>query len=308
MSPSTTPEPWSARCWPRGSGTAASPRGWRRRCLRRWCTTPRATRSPPRWWTTPSSLPPSCPASSCWPARPPRPSTRWGSGGSARPERSAPPRPRRTPSSTRSATSASATSTCRPRRPGSGPRSAQRERAGGASECHHDRQRRPDRGRGAGPHPAGAFPARRGRPHRGQRRLRHQFLRGVHGAAGRAGGEVVHPAGRRGGRFGGESDSDREAARVIPAPFTYQRAGSADEALDLAAGGGEDAKFLAGGHSLLPLMKLRLAVPEILIDIGRLRELRYVRDDDGHIAVGALSTHHDLATSGLLDRELPLLP
>src|SRR5258708_33328332 len=54
-------------------------------------------------------------------------------------------------------------------------------------------------------------------------------------------------------------------------------------------------------------MKLRLAVPEILIDIGRLRELRYVRDDDGHIAVGALSTHHDLATSGLLDRELPLL-
>ena len=94
---------------------------------------------------------------------------------------------------------------------------------------------------------------------------------------------------------------------MIPAPFTYQRAGSADEALDLAAGGGEDAKFLAGGHSLLPLMKLRLAVPEILIDIGRLRELRYVRDDDGHIAVGALSTHHDLATSGLLDRELPLL-
>jgi aerobic carbon-monoxide dehydrogenase medium subunit len=94
---------------------------------------------------------------------------------------------------------------------------------------------------------------------------------------------------------------------VIPAPFTYQRAGSADEALELAADGGEDAKFLAGGHSLLPLMKLRLAVPEILIDIGRLSELRYIRDDDGHIAVGALSTHNDLATSGLLARELPLL-
>jgi carbon-monoxide dehydrogenase medium subunit len=94
---------------------------------------------------------------------------------------------------------------------------------------------------------------------------------------------------------------------VIPAPFTYQRAGSVDEALGLAADGGDDAKFLAGGHSLLPLMKLRLSVPETLIDIARLRELRYVREDDGHIAVGALSTHNDLATSGLLARELPLL-
>lgn len=94
---------------------------------------------------------------------------------------------------------------------------------------------------------------------------------------------------------------------MIPAPFTYQRAGSVDEAVGLAADGGEDAKFLAGGHSLLPLMKLRLAVPEILIDIGRLGELRYVRDDDGHVAVGALSTHNDVATSGLLARELPLL-
>src|SRR5260370_9238033 len=94
---------------------------------------------------------------------------------------------------------------------------------------------------------------------------------------------------------------------MIPAAFTSQRAGSVDETLELAAEGGEDAKFLAGGHSLLPLMKLRLAVPEILIDIGRLRELRYVRDDGDHVAVGALSTHHDLATSGLLARELPLL-
>jgi carbon-monoxide dehydrogenase medium subunit len=94
---------------------------------------------------------------------------------------------------------------------------------------------------------------------------------------------------------------------VIPAPFTYQRAGSVDEALSLAADGGEDAKFLAGGHSLLPLMKLRLAVPEILIDIGRLRELRYIREEDGHIAVGALSTYSDLVASGLLARELPLL-
>jgi len=84
---------------------------------------------------------------------------------------------------------------------------------------------------------------------------------------------------------------------VIPAPFTYQRAGSVDEAISLAAQGGDDAKFLAGGHSLLPLMKLRLSVPEALIDIGPLRELSYVREDDGHIAVGALTCHHDVANS-----------
>ena len=94
---------------------------------------------------------------------------------------------------------------------------------------------------------------------------------------------------------------------MIPAPFTYQRAWSIDEALELVARGGEDAKFLAGGHSLLPLMKLRLAVPEVLIDIGRLGELSYIRDDGNHIAVGALTSHHDLATSGLLASALPLL-
>jgi carbon-monoxide dehydrogenase medium subunit len=94
---------------------------------------------------------------------------------------------------------------------------------------------------------------------------------------------------------------------LIPAPFTYKRAWSVDEALDLAAQNGEEAKFLAGGHSLLPLMKLRLAVPEVLIDIGRLRELSYVRDDDSQILVGALTTHDELARSGLLASELPLL-
>jgi carbon-monoxide dehydrogenase medium subunit len=94
---------------------------------------------------------------------------------------------------------------------------------------------------------------------------------------------------------------------LIPVPFTYQRAWSVDEALELAARGGQDAKFLAGGHSLLPLMKLRLAVPEILIDIGRVRELSYIRDDGSHIAVGALTSHHDLARSGLLALDLPLL-
>ena len=94
---------------------------------------------------------------------------------------------------------------------------------------------------------------------------------------------------------------------MIPASFTYKRAATVDEALDLAAEGGEDAKFLAGGHSLMPLMKLRLAVPETLIDIGRLGELSYVREADGHIAVGALSCHDDLARSDLLRSTVPLL-
>jgi aerobic carbon-monoxide dehydrogenase medium subunit len=94
---------------------------------------------------------------------------------------------------------------------------------------------------------------------------------------------------------------------VIPAPFSYRRAGSVDEALALVAAGGDDAKFLAGGHSLLPLMKLRLAVPATLVDIGRLRELSFVRDDGDQIAVGALTTHHDVATSGVVATELPLL-
>jgi carbon-monoxide dehydrogenase medium subunit len=87
---------------------------------------------------------------------------------------------------------------------------------------------------------------------------------------------------------------------LIPVPFTYQRAWSVDEALELAIRGGEDAKFLAGGHSLLPLMKLRLAVPEILIDIGRIRELSYIHDEGHHIAVGALTSHHDLALDATL--------
>jgi aerobic carbon-monoxide dehydrogenase medium subunit len=94
---------------------------------------------------------------------------------------------------------------------------------------------------------------------------------------------------------------------LIPAPFTYKRAFSVDEALDLAAQDGDDAKYLAGGHSLLPLMKFRLAVPEVLIDIGRLGELRYVREQDGHIAVGAATSHDEVARSGLLASELPLL-
>jgi aerobic carbon-monoxide dehydrogenase medium subunit len=94
---------------------------------------------------------------------------------------------------------------------------------------------------------------------------------------------------------------------VIPAPFTYRRAGSVEEALSLAAEAGEDAKFLAGGHSLLPLMKLRLAMPTDIIDLGRVGELSYIRDEGDRIAIGALTRHHDVENSELLGRDLPLL-
>ncbi|MBI2710003.1 MAG: xanthine dehydrogenase family protein subunit M [Actinobacteria bacterium] len=94
---------------------------------------------------------------------------------------------------------------------------------------------------------------------------------------------------------------------MIPAPFDYARAGSAEEALSLLTEHGEDAKLLAGGHSLLPLMKLRLAQPSVLIDVGRLRDLSYIRDAGDHIAVGALTRHHDLETSDLLETEAPIL-
>jgi carbon-monoxide dehydrogenase medium subunit len=94
---------------------------------------------------------------------------------------------------------------------------------------------------------------------------------------------------------------------MIPAAFDYQRATSADEAISLLADGGDDAKLLAGGHSLLPLMKLRLASPSLLIDIGRLRDLSYVRDAGDHVAVGALTRHRDLETSDLLRKEVGIL-
>jgi aerobic carbon-monoxide dehydrogenase medium subunit len=87
---------------------------------------------------------------------------------------------------------------------------------------------------------------------------------------------------------------------VIPARFEYVRAGSVDEVLTALAEHGDDAKVLAGGMSLLPLMKLRLATPAVLVDAGRLAELSYVREADGEIAIGALTRHRDLETSALL--------
>jgi carbon-monoxide dehydrogenase medium subunit len=94
---------------------------------------------------------------------------------------------------------------------------------------------------------------------------------------------------------------------MIPAPFDYIRASSVEEAIRLAGEHGDDAKFLAGGHSLLPLMKLRLAQPAVLVDIGRISELSYIRDAGDHIAIGALTRHRDVETSPILAEHAPLL-
>jgi carbon-monoxide dehydrogenase medium subunit len=94
---------------------------------------------------------------------------------------------------------------------------------------------------------------------------------------------------------------------MIPAAFDYVRADSADQAVALLGEHGDDAKLLAGGHSLLPLMKLRLATPSVLVDVGRLTDLSYIRDDGDHVAVGALTRHHDLEHSDLLRAQAPLL-
>lgn len=94
---------------------------------------------------------------------------------------------------------------------------------------------------------------------------------------------------------------------MIPAAFDYKRASSAAEAISLISQYGSDAKFLAGGHSLLPLMKLRLAQPAMLIDIGRVKDLSYVKDAGNHIAIGALTQHMDVENSKVLHEHAPLL-
>ncbi|RMF56330.1 MAG: xanthine dehydrogenase family protein subunit M [Calditrichaeota bacterium] len=94
---------------------------------------------------------------------------------------------------------------------------------------------------------------------------------------------------------------------MIPAKFDYVRASSVDEALNLLREFGDDAKVLAGGHSLLPSMKLRLSTPAKVIDIGKLDELKYIKDEGDVIAIGAGSTHRDIATSSELSSKAPLL-
>ena len=87
---------------------------------------------------------------------------------------------------------------------------------------------------------------------------------------------------------------------MIPAAFEYKRASSADEAISLISQYGDEAKFLAGGHSLIPLMKLRLAQPTMLVDIGHVKDLSYIKDAGDHIAIGALTRHMDVEKSPVL--------
>jgi carbon-monoxide dehydrogenase medium subunit len=94
---------------------------------------------------------------------------------------------------------------------------------------------------------------------------------------------------------------------MIPAPFDYAGAGSVDEAVALLVAHGDDAKLIAGGHSLLPMMKLRLAMPSVLVDVRPITDAAYVRVDGDAVAIGALTRHRDLVTSPVLRAEAPLL-
>ena len=94
---------------------------------------------------------------------------------------------------------------------------------------------------------------------------------------------------------------------MIPAPFEYARAESPGHALSLLAEHGDEAKLLAGGHSLLPMMKLRLAVPAVLIDIGALDELAGIATDGEDLVIGATARHADVAGSELVRTQAPLL-
>jgi len=94
---------------------------------------------------------------------------------------------------------------------------------------------------------------------------------------------------------------------VIPAPFDYVRADDGAAALAALAEHGDEAKLLAGGQSLLPLMKLRLAMPAVIVDVSRAGELRYVRRDGDVLAIGALTRHGDVAADQTVRSELPML-
>src|SRR6266404_5514754 len=93
---------------------------------------------------------------------------------------------------------------------------------------------------------------------------------------------------------------------MIPAAFDYYQPKTLEEAIGLLASN-DEAKVLAGGHSLLPAMKLRLAQPKALVDLSRIAELNYIREENGQIAIGAMTTHFDIESSALLREKCPLL-
>src|SRR6478672_7875115 len=95
---------------------------------------------------------------------------------------------------------------------------------------------------------------------------------------------------------------------MIPAPFSYEVPNTLDEAIALLAGNPDGSKVLAGGHSLIPAMKLRLAQPQMLVDIARIKSLSYIREEGDKILIGTTTTHYELESSELLKRICPLLP
>ena len=94
---------------------------------------------------------------------------------------------------------------------------------------------------------------------------------------------------------------------MIPIAFDYEVAESVDHAIELLGQHGDEAKLLAGGHSLLPLMKLRLAAPTVLVDLGRIGDLNYVRDEGDHLAIGAMTRHCDMERDSTLKEHCGLI-
>lgn len=94
---------------------------------------------------------------------------------------------------------------------------------------------------------------------------------------------------------------------MIPPEFDYLRPHSVDEAVTQLGRAGEDAKVLAGGQSLLPLLRMRLAYPTVLVDVGGVGELRGVRQDGGELVIGAMTTHHEIVRDTLVRQHAPLL-
>jgi carbon-monoxide dehydrogenase medium subunit len=94
---------------------------------------------------------------------------------------------------------------------------------------------------------------------------------------------------------------------VIPQEFTYERPETVEDAVAALQRHGDDAQVLAGGHSLIPMMKLRLAAPEVVVDIGRISSLRGIRETPDGLAIGALTRHADVANSDVVRRTCPVL-
>src|SRR6266536_4148607 len=95
---------------------------------------------------------------------------------------------------------------------------------------------------------------------------------------------------------------------MIPAQFDYRAPKTLDEAVSLLVQHPDEAKILAGGHSLIPAMKLRLAQPALLVDIGRIKDLAYIREEGSRISIGAMTTHYQIESSDLLKQICPMLP